>query len=69
MFLGYKTISDQLTLLAEALSTVPPDERDAVILHYYENESVDHIAYIMGASKEQVEALLSRGSKKIKAYI
>lgn len=45
----------------DALRTLSPKQRTAVVLHYYEALPVDEVAYVMGTSVGTAKSHLSRG--------
>lgn len=61
--------TEQLERLAAALPTLPDDQRDAVILHYWENRSLAEIARQLGRSPAAVAGLLHRGLVALRAKL
>ena len=49
-----------------ALRTLPPKERSAITLYYFNGYSIKEIAMITDASEDAVKKLLSRGRDKLK---
>ena len=64
-----KNASDELTLLAEALSSIEERERDVIILHLYSGMTLQEIAYRMDINEAQVSSIMSSGLRKVKAYL
>ena len=52
--------------VADAVSRLPHDQREAVHLHYYEGLSITEIARIVGASEAAVTKRLSRARQTLK---
>ena len=52
---------EQLVQLAQALETLPPDQRRAVVLHHLQAVPVAEVARHMGRSEASVAGLLRRG--------
>jgi RNA polymerase sigma-70 factor (ECF subfamily) len=52
-----------------ALDTVPPDQREALVLMYTEGYSVDEIADMTGASRSAVKMRLKRGRDALKVEL
>ncbi|MFW6169823.1 MAG: RNA polymerase sigma factor [Planctomycetota bacterium] len=48
-------------LVREALASLPPRQREAVVLRYYEGLDYDEIRQVVGTSRKGVERLLARG--------
>jgi RNA polymerase sigma-70 factor (ECF subfamily) len=61
--------NEQLLRLADALATLPPEQREAVVLHYLEGQPVADIARRLGRSTAAVGGLLKRGLKKLRTYL
>jgi RNA polymerase sigma-70 factor (ECF subfamily) len=57
---------EQLVLLAEALATIPEDQRRAVELHHLEGCSVADVGTQLGRSKAAVAGLLRRGLRGLR---
>lgn len=65
--IGAKAIrNERLLQLAEALETLPPAQRDAVELHYWQGVAIGEIAERMEKSPAAVAGLLHRGLKSLK---
>lgn len=52
-------------LVQEAVSALPPNQRMAIVLHYFEGLGWSEIADAMGVSSKAVERLLARGRKSL----
>lgn len=52
--------------LEDALGRLPPQQRVAVVLSYYEEMNVADIADVMGATVSAVESLLKRGRGRLR---
>lgn len=52
--------------LAEALATLPPEDRALVHLHYYEGQSLAEIAAVLGASRDALKMRLSRARARLR---
>lgn len=55
--------------LAEALATLPDDQREAVELHHLSGNTVAEIAEQMSRSKASVAGLLRRGLKDLREHL
>ena len=55
--------------LAEALAELPPDNREALVLHYFEDRSLADIATHLGRTPAAVAGLLKRGLKGLRKRI
>ena len=53
---------------SRALGTLPPVQREAVVLHTIESFSVEEIASIQGVSVSAVKSRLARGRKRLRRY-
>lgn len=51
---------EEARLVREALASLPPRQREAVVLRYYEGLGHDEISHVVGTSRKGVERLLSR---------
>ncbi|HLJ95953.1 MAG TPA: RNA polymerase sigma factor [Gemmataceae bacterium] len=60
---------EQLLLLADALTQLPSDQRQAVELHHLQGCPLAEVAQHMDRSKGAVAALLFRGLKKLRAVL
>jgi RNA polymerase sigma-70 factor, ECF subfamily len=60
---------EQVALLAEALATLPEAQREAVILHYWQDWSVIAIAEHLGRSSTAVAGLLKRGLQQLRQQL
>jgi RNA polymerase sigma-70 factor (ECF subfamily) len=52
--------------LAEALATLPEDNREALVLHYFQGEPLAEVARQMGRTTASVAGLLKRGLKQLR---
>ena len=55
--------------LMEAVLALPPNQRSAVHLHYYEGYSTDEIARILGQRPGTVRSHLSRARESLRKYL
>ena len=55
--------------ILDALKTLPENYRISLYLFYYEEYSAGEIAKILGKPKTAVEQYLSRGRRKLRAYL
>lgn len=53
----------------QALKTLPPSQRKAVVLHYFEDLPVREIAHILGVPEGTVKSQLSRGRDGLRAAL
>lgn len=60
---------EQLLAMAEALDTLPEDQRQAVELHHLSGCSVAEVADRLGRSKASVAGLLRRGLKALREHL
>lgn len=58
--------SEKFEKLNESLAQLPPDQREAITLKYFENFSYQEIAKIMGTSANNVGNIIFRGMGKLK---
>lgn len=54
--------------LDEAMETLGEDDRDAVLLRYFENKSLREVGAAMGTSDDAAQKRLSRAVEKLRAY-
>ncbi|MFO7901628.1 MAG: RNA polymerase sigma factor [Planctomycetota bacterium] len=52
---------EEARMVREALASLPPRQREAVVLRYYEGLNHDEISQVVGTSRKGVERLLARG--------
>jgi RNA polymerase sigma-70 factor, ECF subfamily len=52
--------------LAEALATLPEDNREALVLHYFQGEPLAEVARQMSRTTASVAGLLKRGLKQLR---
>ena len=62
-------LSDDRTELANALSHLSPNQRAALILHYYADRPTKQIAAILGMSAATVRVHLSHGRKRLRSIL
>ena len=55
--------------MAEALATLPEDNREALILHYFQGEPLAEVARQMDRTTASVAGLLKRGLKQLRARL
>jgi RNA polymerase sigma-70 factor (ECF subfamily) len=58
--------NERMLLVSEALEQLPPDQRDAIILRFWQGQSLQEIAGEMGRTTRAVAGLLQRGLKSLK---
>jgi RNA polymerase sigma-70 factor (ECF subfamily) len=58
--------NEQLLRLAEVLAELPPPQRDAVLLRYYEGRPLDEIGQRLGRTRAGVASLLRRGIERLR---
>jgi RNA polymerase sigma-70 factor (ECF subfamily) len=61
--------NEQLLCLAEALAGLPEEQREAVVLHYWQGWSLADIGEYLGRSKGAVTGLLYRGLKQLRGLL
>lgn len=52
--------------VADAVSRLPPDQQDAVVLHHLQGKSLAELATILNRSQTAVAGLLYRGLKQLR---
>jgi RNA polymerase sigma-70 factor (ECF subfamily) len=60
---------EEAVRLAEALAALPEDNREALILHYFQGEPLAEVACLMGRTSASVAGLLKRGLKQLRARL
>jgi RNA polymerase sigma-70 factor, ECF subfamily len=55
--------------LADALTTLPEAQRDAIVLHYWQGLPVAEVAARLGRSPAAVAGLLQRGLKTLRGFL
>jgi RNA polymerase sigma factor (sigma-70 family) len=55
--------------LADALRVLSPRERVVVVLHYYEGQSIDEVATVLGCARGTAASLQSRALAKLRKVI
>jgi RNA polymerase sigma-70 factor, ECF subfamily len=58
--------NEQLLTLATALTTLPQDQRDALLLRYYEGMSLAEVAGQLGRTRPAIASLLRRGLAQLR---
>jgi RNA polymerase sigma-70 factor (ECF subfamily) len=61
--------NEQLLRLAQALESLPEDQRRAVELHYLKGAALTEVGEQLGRSKRSVAGLLFRGLKKLRQLL
>lgn len=61
--------SERLLELGRAVERLPEDQRQAVILHYFQHESLAEIGERLERSPSAVAGLLHRGLKKLREHL
>jgi RNA polymerase sigma-70 factor (ECF subfamily) len=61
--------NEQLLRLAEALTELPEDQREAVVLHYFQGCSLAEIGEQLGRSTGSVSGLVFRGLKLLRGLL
>jgi RNA polymerase sigma-70 factor (ECF subfamily) len=61
--------NEQLLRLADALTTLPEPQREAVVLHYWQELPLAEVAEQMGRSPASVAGLLQRGLKALRGLL
>lgn len=67
--LDIKNLSDDYKLLNLAINSLSINQRNALILSYYDNKSYQEIAEILNTTVSSVESLLFRAKQNIKKFI
>jgi RNA polymerase sigma-70 factor (ECF subfamily) len=57
---------EEAVRLAEALAELPEDNREALVMHYYESQPLAEVARRMGRTTASVAGLLKRGLKQLR---
>ena len=55
--------------LAEALASLPPGQRAAVVLHYYADLRVKDVAEVLGTSSTAVKVSLMRARRRLRTFL
>lgn len=55
--------------LLSAIRRLPPDFRDAVLLHYYQGYAINEIAEMLSVPEGTISSRLSRGRKKLQELL
>lgn len=58
--------NEHATRLVEALAELPDEQREAVIQHHLQSQTLAEVAQAMGKSKEAVAGLVQRGIRKLR---
>jgi RNA polymerase sigma-70 factor, ECF subfamily len=61
--------NEQLLRLAEALTTLPEAQREAVVLHYWQGQSLAEIGARLDRTPAAVAGLLHRGLKQLRGLL
>jgi RNA polymerase sigma-70 factor (ECF subfamily) len=61
--------NEQLLRLAEALTTLPEAQREAVVLHYWQGQSLAEIGTRLDRTPAAVAGLLHRGLKQLRGLL
>jgi len=61
--------NEQMLRLADALTALPDGQREAVVLHYWQELSLNEVAAQMGRSPASVAGLLQRGLKTLRGLL
>lgn len=61
--------TEQVLRLAEAISQLPQDQQDAVVLHHLQGKSLAELATILDRSQTAVAGLLYRGLKRLRGQL
>ena len=61
--------SENVTLMAGALSQISIDQRAVIVLHYFDDLPVNQIANVLGVPEGTVKARLSRGRTALAAVL
>src|SRR5262245_35771040 len=56
------------SLLDEAMSTLGQRDRDAVVLRYFENKSLQEVGAALGSSEDAAQKRLGRAVEKLRAF-
>ena len=59
----------QLEWLKEAIRRLPPKESQALMMRYFQQLEMAEIAQLMGTGESSVRSLLSRGRKRLSAWL
>jgi RNA polymerase sigma-70 factor (ECF subfamily) len=60
---------EEAVRLAAALATLPEAQREALVLRYYQSQSLDEISRRLGRSPAAVAGLLKRGARQLRAVL
>jgi RNA polymerase sigma-70 factor (ECF subfamily) len=60
---------EEAVRLAAALATLPDAQREALVLRYYQNQSIDDISGRLGRSPAAVAGLLKRGVRQLRTLL
>jgi RNA polymerase sigma-70 factor (ECF subfamily) len=61
--------NEQAVRLAEAMERLPEDQREAVLLHYWQGQTTEQVADQMGRSRASVAGLLQRGLRDLRRQL
>lgn len=60
---------EEAVRLAAALATLPEAQREALVLRYYQSQSLDDISRRLGRSPAAVAGLLKRGARQLRTLL
>ncbi len=61
--------TEDLLRLAEALAELPEAQREAVVLHYWQSQTLAQVATELGKTPAAVAGLLQRGLKSLRTML
>ncbi len=67
--LEYALRQEEHRVVIEIVDALPARQREAILLHYYEDLSVADVAQVMGVTHQGVSAYLKRAREKIRAEL
>ena len=59
-------VQEQVEKVLDALEKLPPTQRDVVVLRFFENQSYDEIAELLGKSPHQIRSILHKGIVRLR---
>jgi len=63
------SFNERALRLAEAIDTLPEDQQRAIVLHYWQEQTIPQIAQVMGRSPASVGGLVHRGLSKLRTAL